>query len=568
MSKVMTIEDAVASYVQPGMKVYMSEATQAAVRAMIRVYRGASAGLHIVAVRGGEIVPDLVAAGLVSEITVASLTNTAVYTGRIAALQHMRAEGVRLTSSSLYVLSLRLMAAGLSWPFIPLGDAAAGSTLEGDAEAGIHLVDLPIAGGTARVALPLHTDVAVLHALAADKHGHAVVSPPYADGVWGSRSASTGVIVTTERLVPSTEVRKYSHYVKIPATRVLAVCETPFSGYPFGFNAIVPGLDMGYSPDTEGMLAYGAAARALETHRRLVSPEVLRASEAEYMAQLPEAGLADARSGFAARARAGRRARNGTLSRPVRENALRELAALAPPERMALVGARVILDAVRRRGIRTVLVGNGSPGVACAIAQSVLRDQGVEVSFVLGTGMIDLDLTRIGRAYEMGSSHALSDTVDTYGTMIAGPRAHSLGILGAAQIDRFGRVNTSFGRGGEQVLAGSGGAADVATLSTEVLVIVPNRPGRFVREVDYVTAPSTRLSCVISDFGFLEPTGPGRELMVTRRFGSDVQLRDVARQIECEAGWAMGIEQALDAPPEPPASPEELGLLAAALGRD
>jgi len=66
------------------------------------------------------------------------------------------------------------------------------------------------------------------------------------------------------------------------------------------------------------------------------------------------------------------------------------------------------------------------------------------------------------------------------------------GFLGAAQIDVHGNINTSVigpvGRPRVR-LPGTGGANDIASLCTEVLVVTPHEPRRFVERVDFVTSP-------------------------------------------------------------------------------
>ena len=66
-----------------------------------------------------------------------------------------------------------------------------------------------------------------------------------------------------------------------------------------------------------------------------------------------------------------------------------------------------------------------------------------------------------------------------------------LGFLGGAQVDRFGNLNTTWvADGGHRVrLPGSGGAADIATLSRRTVVIMPHERRRFPERVGYLTSP-------------------------------------------------------------------------------
>jgi len=68
----------------------------------------------------------------------------------------------------------------------------------------------------------------------------------------------------------------------------------------------------------------------------------------------------------------------------------------------------------------------------------------------------------------------------------------TLGFIGGAQIDRFGNLNTSYigdHRTPTTKLPGSGGAADIASLSHRHIIIMEHERRRFVERVDYITSP-------------------------------------------------------------------------------
>jgi len=70
--------------------------------------------------------------------------------------------------------------------------------------------------------------------------------------------------------------------------------------------------------------------------------------------------------------------------------------------------------------------------------------------------------------------------------------AVQLGILGGAELDRFGNLNTSYIGSREHPtvkLPGSGGAADIASLSGRLLIVMQHERRRFKERVDYVTSP-------------------------------------------------------------------------------
>jgi glutaconate CoA-transferase subunit B len=67
-----------------------------------------------------------------------------------------------------------------------------------------------------------------------------------------------------------------------------------------------------------------------------------------------------------------------------------------------------------------------------------------------------------------------------------------LGMLSAAQVDRFGNLNsTALGPYATPKvrLVGSGGAHDIAVLAKEIMIMMPHDPRRFVEKVDFVTSP-------------------------------------------------------------------------------
>lgn len=66
-----------------------------------------------------------------------------------------------------------------------------------------------------------------------------------------------------------------------------------------------------------------------------------------------------------------------------------------------------------------------------------------------------------------------------------------VGFLGGAEIDRYGNLNTTWVRAGndEIRLPGSGGACDIACMAGRTILLMPHEPRRFVEEVNYVTSP-------------------------------------------------------------------------------
>src|SRR5512132_3776911 len=66
-----------------------------------------------------------------------------------------------------------------------------------------------------------------------------------------------------------------------------------------------------------------------------------------------------------------------------------------------------------------------------------------------------------------------------------------LGFIGGAEVDRFGNLNTHWGKeNGKRIrLPGSGGAADIAAMAKRCIIIMNHERRRFSPKVHYITSP-------------------------------------------------------------------------------
>jgi len=67
----------------------------------------------------------------------------------------------------------------------------------------------------------------------------------------------------------------------------------------------------------------------------------------------------------------------------------------------------------------------------------------------------------------------------------------NVGFLGAAEIDRFGNLNTTWGHRNNEIqrLPGSGGACDIACLARRTVVLLAHDRGRLSDRVSHITSP-------------------------------------------------------------------------------
>jgi glutaconate CoA-transferase, subunit B len=97
------------------------------------------------------------------------------------------------------------------------------------------------------------------------------------------------------------------------------------------------------------------------------------------------------------------------------------------------------------------------------------------------------------------SANATSFTgaLDALGFLVGSGRC-DVGIIGAAQIDKFGNVNTTAiwngpigpgSRAPKTRLPGAGGANDIASSCGRVVIMAAHEKKRFVEKVDYISSP-------------------------------------------------------------------------------
>ncbi|MGH3099395.1 MAG: CoA-transferase subunit beta, partial [Thermoleophilia bacterium] len=138
----------------------------------------------------------------------------------------------------------------------------------------------------------------------------------------------------------------------------------------------------------------------------------------------------------------------------------------------------------------------------------------------------------------------------------------SLGFLGAAQIDRYGNINsTVIGSYDEPKvrLPGAGGAPEIAAQAKRVITIIRQSSRTFVGELDFRSSLGAQDQVVITDLGILR-----RGRSVPPRNGSDLVLEalhpGVTRERAREAtGWDLSVADDLRTT-EPPTR-EELARL-------
>ena len=242
-------------------------------------------------------------------------------------------------------------------------------------------------------------------------------------------------------------------------------------------------------------------------------------------------------------------------------------AAYTADEMMTACAARALPDGT------VCFVGIGLPSAAANLARATHAPNLVLIyeSGTIGAKPDRLPLS-IGDGILAETSDAVVSVPEIFNYWLQ-PGRIGIGFLGAAQIDKFGNINTTvIGETYAQPkvrLPGAGGAPEIAASCREVIVVMWQTRRSFVPRVDFVTSvgygngPGQRERLgltgagprkVITDLGVLEPDPATCELTLTGVYPG-VSVADVSAQ----TGWDLAVSGSLEVI-EPP-SPSELTAL-------
>jgi glutaconate CoA-transferase subunit B len=238
----------------------------------------------------------------------------------------------------------------------------------------------------------------------------------------------------------------------------------------------------------------------------------------------------------------------------------------SPSEMMITAAARALA------GVKTVFVGVGLPNIACNLAQRTLASE-LELIYesgVYGARPARLPLS-IGDPTLVSGSKSVCSLADLFGLYLQGGLVE-VAILGGAQIDRFGNLNTTVIGDWDRPevrLPGSGGACEIAIHAQQIFVIMRLMRRAFVDKLDFLTSPghldggNSR-----SELGL---PGQGPKLVITDRCvfefdeqSSEMQLQSLHPGVElndvlAEVSWELKIVPDLQTTKAP--TEQELHLL-------
>jgi len=137
-----------------------------------------------------------------------------------------------------------------------------------------------------------------------------------------------------------------------------------------------------------------------------------------------------------------------------------------------------------------VFVGQGYPILGAIVAK---KTHAPKALFIMEGGVVDFDPYRpprhISQANCAKGASYYCDLIDTFACYLFGGFI-DIGFLGAAQVDKYGNVNSSYVgdmKGSPIRITGSGGAHEIGSYAKKTLTVL--RGGKFVDRLDYFTTP-------------------------------------------------------------------------------
>jgi glutaconate CoA-transferase subunit B len=234
----------------------------------------------------------------------------------------------------------------------------------------------------------------------------------------------------------------------------------------------------------------------------------------------------------------------------------------------------IVAAARELAGQRVCFVGIGLPNIAVNLA---LRTVAPDLELVYEAGAYGAQPARlplsIGDPTIVSGALAVMSMADLFGYYLQGGRI-DVGFLGAAQIDRFGNINTTVigdYRAPHTRLPGSGGACEIALNARQVFVVMRQSKRSFVDRIDFRTSTgglasvgATRTrdsrpwagrgpSVVVTDLGVYHFDESGEMRLDSLHPGATIE------DVLASMAWQVRLSPDLAATPAP--SAEELRLI-------
>jgi acyl CoA:acetate/3-ketoacid CoA transferase alpha subunit len=399
----------------------------------------------------------------------------------------------------------------------------------------------------------IHPDVSIFHAWASDPYGNSIFVPPYGEDIYGAFACRGPVLVTTEYIVDTNYIKEYSNYVRLPGHLVTAVAEVRYGAHPSMLN----GLNGGYTEDLNYLVNFNKNNRSPEKLYNFVKEWILDTKSIQgYKNKVGIESLL---------ALSGRKTPNSwveDLKQRIEQVKTLEEQPINTIEFMILNAANIVADRIISKNLDVILAGQGHSNLTAWLSRYIVAKKKGFTNLVAEVGFYGY-LPRLGNPIifnmlNIPTCSRTTNVLDILGFNLCCDRSSA--VLGAAQIDKYGNINSS--KVGSHHIIGSGGANDCGSpnKASEIFVVCQHRKEQMLDEVPYITVPGDSVSTVITTLGVLEKGDGNKELVLTEYFNLSNRPKDeILEEIKSNTGWDLKISNNLTERKE--ISSEELAIL-------
>ncbi len=539
-NKIMRADEAIRRFIQPGMSIHIgitNSIPYGLSYELIRQFSASKPGFDIITLGAINHIIVMMHLGMVKKVVTTYAGDPYPSPTPNIVVQNLYLnKQVDIENWSILAFTLRLMAGALGTGFMPV-NSIMDSTMETENRDSFRRLPAPFAQqGEIGALKALNPDISLYHAFVADRSGHAIFTPPYAEEFYGAYASRNGVIISAEHIVDEDVIRKYSHLSKIPSYLVRAVVPMEFGSHPSGMAESGFAEFDGYSEDYDFILGFREAAKSIPTLDQWIHAWVTGVQDHDgYVRKLGGQRLLYLKG----------KAKPLSWADEIKD-VVGSVSSSAQPsknELMTAMAAVLLEEKIREKSYRTVLAGIGNSNIAAWLSALRLKQAMIDVELIAEVGFYGY-YPRPGNPFifnfaNIPTCKMLTSAFDALGLMVGGFSNQAIGIIGAGQIDRFGNINST--RVGDGIfLVGSGGGNDVTAGARETIVVCPLNPMRFVDTVSYITGPGKKVSTLVTDMGVFEKDSRG-EFVLTRypqKPGLDLDAH--VRAVKEKTGWDVG----------------------------
>ncbi len=563
-SKIISISEAIKKYIKPKQLIHIAFCgglSAAAVQEITRQFYNKNPEFRIITIGATQIFQYMLGANLKKPMIKNLITSYAAdsipRTNFVPIFNYHIKKGMKLEYWSLLTINLSLLAGALQIPFFPTTSLLGSSMEKENADSFVRLVN-PFNKdkesideiGLVKAVCP---DISIYHAWASDPYGNSIFIPPYGEDVFGAYASKGPVIITTENIVDTNFIKKNQNYVRIPGSLVSCVVEASFGSHP----SMYYGLNGGYMEDIEFLTEYQKKNRTIEGLSEFVKEWIINTKNfQDYKNKVGIKKLMEL---------SGRLNQNSwieDLKQKIQEIKMIDENPINPLEIMILNAAEIIAEKIIHQKYDLVLAGQGYSNLAAWLARYNIATKNHHTNLVAEVGFYGYlpipGSPFIFNVMNVPTCNMVSNIINILAINMG--RSKSCAILGAAQIDKYGNVNSS--KIGTHHLVGSGGANDCGSpnRANEIIIVCVHKKDRLIEKVPYITVPGISVFTVITTRGVLEKDLSMNELILKEYFNIDNKSQDeIIEEIKSETSWDLKISNNLKARTK--ISSEELKIL-------